>query len=312
MKWQARAPSNIALIKYMGKTDVSHNIPSNASLSYTLPHLSTTVELELSDTGKDIWQGFIETPMNLSEAAQQRFLRHLHFIKKTYSIEHNFIVRSYNNFPADCGLASSASSFAALSLCAITACCELNNTRIPDLNTIAKLCRFGSGSACRSLFAPWALWQGEQVHAIKLPYYNDLHHHVIIVSQQHKTISSRKAHQQVLSSALYQGRPARAEARLQSLLACLERQQWREAYLCIWQEFWDMHALFETSNPPFGYLQSATLEALNMLRSYWDEMGDGPLITLDAGPNVHLLFHTEQEQIRQDLLNQLRQQFTIL
>ena len=44
-KWVASAPSNIALIKYMGKTDEQDNRPTNRSLSYTLNHLRTTVEL---------------------------------------------------------------------------------------------------------------------------------------------------------------------------------------------------------------------------------------------------------------------------
>ena len=36
MEWFAKAPSNIALIKYMGKKDAELNLPMNSSLSYTL------------------------------------------------------------------------------------------------------------------------------------------------------------------------------------------------------------------------------------------------------------------------------------
>ena len=39
----ASAPANIALIKYMGKTDVLSNRPTNSSLSWTLGHLQTFV-----------------------------------------------------------------------------------------------------------------------------------------------------------------------------------------------------------------------------------------------------------------------------
>ena len=47
MHWLAQAPSNIALIKYMGKKDENSNLPDNSSLSYTLNNLLSTVKLEV-------------------------------------------------------------------------------------------------------------------------------------------------------------------------------------------------------------------------------------------------------------------------
>ena len=38
-----QAPTNIALIKYMGKTDSLHNLPTNPSLSMTLSGLGTDI-----------------------------------------------------------------------------------------------------------------------------------------------------------------------------------------------------------------------------------------------------------------------------
>ena len=52
MRWYASAPSNIALIKYMGKTDYNGNKPTNSSLSYTLTHLNTHVEIEPKTASK--------------------------------------------------------------------------------------------------------------------------------------------------------------------------------------------------------------------------------------------------------------------
>ena len=40
------APSNIALIKYMGKSDTAANLPENASLSMTLDATSSDVDLK--------------------------------------------------------------------------------------------------------------------------------------------------------------------------------------------------------------------------------------------------------------------------
>src|SRR3990167_9368442 len=114
--WSNAAPSNIALIKYMGKKDTAINMPSNPSLSYTLTHLKTTVTLELTNGNHDIWQPLqTEDALSmqpLSEKAQERFLQHLAFLKTQYNFHGSFIVRSCSNFPQSCGIASSASSFA--------------------------------------------------------------------------------------------------------------------------------------------------------------------------------------------------------
>ena len=66
-----------------------------------------------------------------------------------------------------------------------------------------------------------------------------------------------------------------------------------------------MQSLFETSNPSFGYMTSGSMEILNMGKYCWEAYDDGPLITMDAGPNVHFLWRREQK----DLANQLIGQF---
>ena len=62
-QWLATAPANIALIKYMGKLDSNNNLPSNASLSYTLKNLVTKVSLELSNNAQDSWEPLITDSM---------------------------------------------------------------------------------------------------------------------------------------------------------------------------------------------------------------------------------------------------------
>ncbi len=357
MKWLASAPANIALIKYMGKQSPENNLPANASLSYTLENLRSYVELEQHpDLTQDTWQPLHHPEATyipvLDNTAQQRYLNHLIYIKQQFNYQGHFIIRSANNFPAGCGIASSASSFAALTLASVHALTDLTalsdsdfsdsnpsegwrvggfpatrslrawqgaaatGPRATDLRDetkekIANLSRHGSGSSCRSLFSPWALWQDQTVKEIKLPY-QSLHHHVIIISDQHKTISSSEAHKRVTTSLLYDNRPQRAEQRLKELLNALNQQNWQTAHTIIWQEFWDMHALFETAAQPFNYIQPDTLTVLDYLRTYWQKNNDGPFITLDAGPNVHLLFKPEQTTIIKEITTTLAQQFKIL
>jgi diphosphomevalonate decarboxylase len=52
-----------------------------------------------------------------------------------------------------------------------------------------------------------------------------------------------------------------------------------------------MHALFETSDPHFGYISTATLQKLREIENLWKENNDGPIVTIDAGSNIHLLWH---------------------
>lgn len=301
--WQASAPTNIALIKYMGKANEQYNLPLNSSLSYTLDHLRSSVILTASTQAEDVWA--MGTQFNNKE--QQRFLNHLAFLKKHFDYHGNFEIASTNNFPAGCGLASSASSFAALTLCALKA---FGKEEV-DTQMLVALSRQGSGSSCRSFFSPWALWENETVKSITLPY-AELHHRVIVVSQEKKTISSSYAHQLVKTSDLFIGRLQRVEKRLLKLLDAFENMDWPTIFLLVWQEFWDMHALFETANPSFSYFKPETIAVLNYLKEYWHKYSDGPIVTMDAGPNIHLLFRPEQTIQINEIVSVLEQRFTIL
>lgn len=307
MRIEASAPSNIALIKYMGKTSQSSNLPSNASFSYTLEHLRSFVVIE-PGKDKDEWkplEGFQE--IKLSETGLNKFLRHFDRLKTQWQIPGNYVIRSANNFPSDCGLASSASSFAALTLATARLAEKLKPELKLNSSELSKRSRGGSGSSCRSFFSPWAVWRTEGAEPIDLKL--QLDHAVVIVEDSVKSVSSSEAHKRVATSALFKGRHERAEQRLNVLLECLGKvsaadasksatdlsiSPWHQAYQICWAEFWDMHALFETSEPHFGYMRPGTLEVLNHLRGVWEKENDGPIVTLDAGANVHVLIRPDQ------------------
>ncbi|MBX9766261.1 MAG: hypothetical protein K2X47_03235, partial [Bdellovibrionales bacterium] len=126
MTVQTSRPSNIALIKYMGKTDSSVNLPANGSLSYTLEHLRTFIELQPAESGaiSDTWgpllpnelknlstwgvdeASLLDVPlpqeiMKLSPAGEMKFLKFLAALKAHFGIEENLCVRTINNFPSD-------------------------------------------------------------------------------------------------------------------------------------------------------------------------------------------------------------------
>lgn len=301
MQWFAQAPSNIALIKYMGKQDTNTNLPDNPSLSYTLNNLLSSVMLEIQPGKKDFWEPLQipgGEPFSLSMPAQQRFLQHLNHLKARFNYSGAFIVRSSNNFPQGSGLASSASSFAALTICAVRALCELTQTPAPSILEQAQLSRLGSGSSCRSFFSPWSIWQDETVEAIELPY-SKLLHQVIIISHEEKKVLSSEAHQRVKSSPQYATRSTRATENLIALLHAFQSKNWHSAYEICWQEFQDMHHLFTSSSPSFTYMTAETQSLLKKLQDLWQHKNDGPLVTMDAGPNIHLLYRPDQADMAQ-------------
>jgi diphosphomevalonate decarboxylase len=297
MKIRVSAPSNIALIKYMGKTDVSSNIPSNASISYTVDHLKTWLEITKAET--DSWQelpGYY--PLQLSEKGKNKFLTFFAKLKLRLRIDHNFMLRSANTFPSDAGLASSASSFAALTKGAWELCklqhgshalkILLQDSDDNEITALAKLSRLGSGSSCRSFMSGFCLWDKTEVRQVTLPY-EKLYHIAFLLEEGKKPVSSSEAHLRVMTSKNMEGRTHRAEDRLQRLMSAFETKNWYAAREIVWDEFIDMHSLFETSHPPFSFMNLESRILIEELRL--DK--HGPLITMDAGPNVHLFFYDQ-------------------
>lgn len=316
MKIQVRAtaPSNIALIKYMGKVSSQQNQPVNSSLSFTLEHLRTAVVIEKISEEPDRWDSLVDPEfpfqVELSEAGKKRFLNHFKHLKDHWAIPGFYRVCSANNFPSDCGLASSASSFAALTLATAelakcTGASSADEREKPlDLQLLSEVSRRGSGSSCRSFFSPWAIWSQEGAHPIELPHRNLIHQAVVVESAK-KSVSSSEAHRRVVTSDLFLGRSERAQKRLDLLIKAMKLQDWAQSFEICWAEFWDMHCLFETSKPSFGYMKPESLAVLEIIRNEWEKSKDGPLVTMDAGANVHLLYRPDQKAIASQLSESL-------
>ena len=311
----AEAPANIALIKYMGKVKgAERNKPTNSSFSYTLNHLRSRVEIYPSETAFDEWVTIDKgqwQPTHLSDRGRKRFLTHFGFLKQKLDIRGVFQIRSANNFPSDCGIASSASSFAALTLASYELARSQNPKLDLSINKVAELSRIGSGSSIRSFISPFALWDERGVSAVEIPYQN-LIHQVVVVDKEKKAIGSSDAHERVTTSLLFQNRPERAQVRLENLLANFKEKNWSAAFEIVWAEFWDMHALFATAVPSFFYMSSHSLEVIEVLHSYWRENSDGPLVTMDAGANVHLIFRENQKKVAEHFYLLFRKKFEVI
>ncbi len=279
----------------MGKTSSLDNLPTNTSLSYTLEHLRTFLTLEKND--KDEWrvlQGDGLFPLVLSEKGKQKFINHLSFLREQAQVKDFFLIRSANNFPSDCGIASSSSSFAALTVAAMNEFQKLSSNSL-DLSpsSLSALSRRGSGSSCRSFFSPWCAWKTDRGFSLDFPY-THLHHIVILVDTRKKEISSSDAHLRVTTSPLFQERLTNVEKRFNDVSKALKNSNWLLLRKLCFDEFTEMHQLFETSIPPFSYRNKATFKLIDqLLLLEKNNQEKAPIMTMDAGSNIHLLFKNE-------------------
>lgn len=300
----------------MGKKDSTTNVPANPSLSWTTPALRSFVRLQVNtNVQQDSWQSHPNYPLTLSEFGQSKFLRFFDKLKQHFGLQnHYFTVSSGNNFPSDCGIASSASSFAALTLVCYQTARELVNCNEHSAFDLSALSRQGSGSSCRSFYPNWAKWQSEGAEPVSSSLQN-LQHAVVVVESGKKTVSSSQAHLKVTESLLFEGRIERASKRFEQLSSLLSEPtaNWQQMYQLTWAEFWDMHALFETSSPAFGYMTGKSLDVLKQISAFWEQHQDGPIATMDAGANVHCLWRSDQNELKQALYKQFaEQQLTII
>lgn len=292
----AVASPNIALIKYWGRMqppgaligseDEALNLPANPSISMVLGALTTvtTVEFrpELSD---DVV--VIDGQPALGQA-MERVLAHLDRVRAMAGLADRARVASRNDFPTGTGLASSASAFAALSLAA---------TRAAGLDldepALSRLARLGSGSACRSVPAGFALWQGDSdetsyARQIAPPGHWDLHDVVAVVARQHKAVGSQDGHGLAPSSPLHVARLAAAPEWLAIVERGILQRDLAAMGPVIEADALAMHGVMMTSRPSLLYWQPATVAVLQAVRG-WRREGLAVYFTMDAGPNVHCI-----------------------
>ena len=293
---EASMPSNIALIKYMGKNDAA--LPINSSLSYTLDDLRTKISL-LPSTETDK----LVTQVTLKPGGENKFLKHFAMLKQEFNISGFYQIHSANNFPSGTGLASSASSYAALTQATYLLSQKQQTTPPLSDNELAQLARRGSGSSIRSFFSPWCIWQDQDVFPTG-ENWPSLQHKVLLLEKKHKTISSSEEHMRVMSSPNIKNRAHRAEVRLNDLIQALNAQNWHDIYQICKDEFLDMHELFHTSNPSFSYMHLVCHDIIALTDEY-SQSGHQIILTMDAGANMHFLFPEHEESTFVELQKQI-------
>lgn len=304
-----RSPSNIAIIKYWGKYGVQ--LPQNPSLSLTLAAACTDTRLEYEmrdDSGGIQLDFFFHTQEN--EAFAAKIKTYLESLIPVFPFleQLKLTIHSGNSFPHSAGIASSASAMSALAL----GLCSLEDLLFGTLSEPEKfdqkaswLARLGSGSACRSIFPHAAVWGetqlvpgssneyavpvGDRIHEV----FKDFHDDILIVSTDEKAVSSRDGHALMDDNPYATARYAQARARLSTLLEAMTTGDVETFGKIAEDEALTLHALMMCSNPSYVLMQPQTLAIIARVREWREETGHPLYFTLDAGPNVHLLYPGE-------------------
>jgi len=285
---RAYAPVNIALCKYWGKRDRALRLPVTSSLSVALPQLGadTTVR-HATKADRFVLNGHTVPASEPSAARLSRFLDLFRGEAEQY-----FDVCSVSTVPLAAGLASSASGFAALVL-ALDAFYQWGLGR----RELSILARLGSGSACRSVFDGFVEWHageradGMDSFAEPLPCtWPGLCVGWVRVSDAPKAIPSREAMERTTrTSPLYHAWPERAAADLATLRTAIRAVDFEAFGRTAESNALAMHATMLDSWPPVLYWHPRTVEVLHTV---WQARAEGIpcYFTMDAGPNVKLLF----------------------
>ncbi|MBN1138447.1 MAG: diphosphomevalonate decarboxylase [Anaerolineae bacterium] len=280
-KATAVANPNIALVKHWGKADEALSLPANPSLSMNLAALTTVTTVEFRP-GRAADVAEIDGRTAAGQALD-RVAAHLDRVRALAGSGERARVASRNDFPAGTGLASSSSAFAALTLAAAQAA-----GLSLDEAGLSRLARLGSGSACRSVPAGFALWEKEEARQIAPPEHWDLRDVIAIVTDQPKAVGSHDGHILAPTSPLHEARLAAVPGWLAAVKDGLARQDLAAMGPAIEADALAMHGVMMTSQPSLLYWLPATVAVLQAVRA-WRAGGLEVYFTLDAGPNVHCL-----------------------
>ena len=287
---EAFAPSNIALCKYWGKRNAELNLPVNSSLSISLGKLGTRTIIKFAKNADRIFLNGKPAPKDFSV----RLAAYLDLFRAEGQF---FEVRTKNNIPTAAGLASSASGFAAL----IKALDQLMGWGF-NPRELSILARLGSGSASRSLYDGFAVWHagqradGMDSYAESLDgAWPDLRIGILEVSKVRKKVGSTEGMNRTReTSELYRSWPAQAQCDYDELRTAIAAKDFPMLGKTAENNALAMHATMMAAWPPLCYWKP---QSVSLMHKVWAarETGLDLYFTMDAGPNLKLLFLKENQ-----------------
>ena len=318
VKWES--PSNIALVKYWGKT--GNQIPANPSISFTLGESKTITSIKYTKR-KDVSDGpevcFFFEGKKAGAFGEKTFK----FLKKVgayfpFLSQLELTIDTENTFPHSSGIASSASGMSAMALCLMSIEKQLN----PDMDEAyfykkaSFIARLGSGSACRSVYGGLTTWGASTLqnssNEIAVPLsgthevFDDFQDTILLIERGQKEVSSTVGHGLMHDNPYATTRFQQAQDNTTKLNEILKSGNLEEFGAMVESEALTLHGMMMTSTPYFMLMKPNTVAVIHDLWAYRKATGKHVYFTLDAGANVHLLYpKSEAEEVLQWVKNEL-------
>lgn len=310
--------SNIALIKYWGKKP--GQLPENPSLSITLDNSVTRTRVTASNRGIEKVRFFFGGAK--APDFEPKILTFLTNIESYFPFlkDHSFHIESSNTFPHSAGIASSASSMSALALCISELSGGFHSSDPEFYRRASGIARLGSGSASRSVFGGFVVWGKttlvpDSSDEWAVPVKSDIHQifskmqdSILIVSSGKKKVSSTVGHRMMDKHPYAKMRYRQANINLKNILDALKTGNTDNFTRIVENEALGLHSLMMSSDPGFMLLEPETIRILQKIRDFREKTGLFLCFTLDAGPNVHLLYpEINKEAVREFIHTELLQ-----
>lgn len=301
-----KSPSNIAMVKYWGKKDFQ--LPCNPSISMTLTNcysITSIVYMEKTGLKTPVIRFSFEDKPNVEfeEKINSFIVRTTQYLPQLSTLQ--LTVNSRNSFPYGAGIASSASAYSSIALCLCSIEEKLSGVKQNESDFYQKasfIARLGSGSACRSLYKGWVLWgllnkinDSSNDYAISIDHkvsktFQDYYDAILLVNSNKKSVSSSFGHQLFESNPFKEAKISKSIENTNDFLDCLKSGDEDTFMEIIEKEASFLHASFLTSDPPFILINPETIHVIQKLVNFRKESGLKFCFTLDAGPNIHLLY----------------------
>lgn len=306
MQATAKAHTNIALIKYWGKRNESLILPTNNSLSLTLDGFyTTTTAMFREELSEDIFR--LDDVLVTGEQ-YRRVTDFLDLIRNEANKPNLYAeINSVNEVPTAAGFASSASGFAALAAAATRA---LGLT--PSDKELSRLTRQGSGSACRSIYGGFAEWQqgqaddGSDSYAVPIAPQDhwDIRVAAVVLNAEMKDVSSREGMKRTVdTSVFFPGWVDSIPADLAEIKQGINMRDFEKVGQIAEANCLKMHATTLGANPPFTYWHDTTMAVMQTVQKM-RKSGIPAYFTIDAGPNVKVIYLPEFEERVREILSQ--------
>jgi diphosphomevalonate decarboxylase len=284
---------NKALVIYWGNENDTLRIPTRSSLSVTLQGINHPLDyivslrtIQSSERDKVIIDG-IEDKGEI----HSHFVHHLDAMRRYTGFKEKVQVATTKSFPVGSGLAGSAASASALAEAFAGLIGKTGDTRLKSI-----MARRGSGSASRSVYGGFVMWQkgnsDESSYSKQLfnEHHWDLRNIIAIVSynpKKVKSIEGMKLSKETCPERLYSDFVSAANQHIEQISTALSARDIAKLGELYEKENYLFRQVCIKTIPPLDYWNKATHNILDEVANLrYDSIP--AYAGTDAGPNVHI------------------------